>query len=207
MVALVYGFHGMLDTMRARIMGDVTNALERPLSARVQQAMLRSSPSSAAGTSDPLQPLRDLDHVRAFLGGSGPMTLLDLPWVIFFLLILSLLHVYLGLTALLGATALFGLTLFTDRATRDPVRTLAEVTGHRPAWHPDTRRPWLGLQSGGRQRDGRHGSQRGGQMLLRAGADRHVAARARLRPVGWRGARPVGPGSAGPSYRQLADLA
>lgn len=44
--------------------------------------------------------------------------------MVFFLLILSLLHVYLGLTALLGAIALFGLTLFTDRATRDPVRTL-----------------------------------------------------------------------------------
>lgn len=137
MVALVYGFQGMLDTMRARIMGDIANALERPLSARVQQAMFRSSLSSAAGTGDPLQPMRDLDHVRSFLGGSGPMTLLDLPWVVFFLLILSLLHVYLGLTALLGAIALFGLTLFTDRATRDPVRTLADVTGQRQALAAD----------------------------------------------------------------------
>jgi ATP-binding cassette subfamily C protein len=32
-----------------------------------------------------LQPLRDLDQVRGFLSGPGPLALLDLPWMPFYL--------------------------------------------------------------------------------------------------------------------------
>ena len=44
-------------------------------------------PLKAGNRSDGLQPLRDLDSVRSFLSGSGPIALFDLPWMPIYLVI------------------------------------------------------------------------------------------------------------------------
>ena len=58
-----------------------------------------------------MQPLRDLDTVRGFLSGIGPVALFDLPWMPVYLAICFLFHTYIGLTALGGAIILVTLTL------------------------------------------------------------------------------------------------
>ena len=42
------------------------------------------------------QPVRDLDQIRAFLTGPGPIAIVDLPWVPLFLAICFLIHPWLG---------------------------------------------------------------------------------------------------------------
>ena len=131
MIALVYMFQGLFDTMRGRILGDVANGFARSLSSRVQQAMTSAGRVGLRGAGDGLGPMRDLEQVRAFLAGGGPAALIDLPWIIFFLAVLSFLHIWLGITALVGAIMLAVLTVRTDRLTREPSARLSIIASHR----------------------------------------------------------------------------
>jgi ATP-binding cassette subfamily C protein len=69
-----------------------------------------------------MQPLRDIDSVRSFLSGLGPIALFDLPWMPLYLGICYLLHPWIGLTALAGAGLLVVLTLSTELFVRGPTR-------------------------------------------------------------------------------------
>ena len=63
-------------------------------------------PLMVGGRNEGLQPLRDLDNVRSFLGSMGPGAFFDLPWLPFYLAICFAFHVLIGLTALVGAIIL-----------------------------------------------------------------------------------------------------
>src|SRR5208282_4130973 len=69
------------------------------------------------GKGDGAQPIRDLDSVRGFLSGIGPIALFDLPWMPVYLVICFLFHTYIGLTALVGAIILVTRTALTELAT------------------------------------------------------------------------------------------
>jgi ABC-type protease/lipase transport system fused ATPase/permease subunit len=56
------------------------------------------------------QPLRDLDQVRSFLAGIGPTAFLDMPWIPLFVLVLFAFHPVIGMTAMVGAAAIVGMT-------------------------------------------------------------------------------------------------
>jgi PrtD family type I secretion system ABC transporter len=77
------------------------------------------------------QPVRDLDQIRGFLTGAGPIAIVDLPWVPVFLLICFLIHPWLGVASTVGAVALFTMTLLTERASRAPARVVAQDAGRR----------------------------------------------------------------------------
>lgn len=131
MIVVVYAFQGLFDTMRQRILSDVASGLDRQLSKRVQLAISEASLRGGRSPGDGLTAMRDLDQVRGFLGGPGPSALIDLPWILFFLAILFLLHVWLGVTALIGAIILITLTWITDRRTREPMGQLAQIASMR----------------------------------------------------------------------------
>ena len=123
---VLYGFQGILETLRARVLARVGAALDESLSGRVFDIVVRA-PLKGATPGDGLLPLRDLDQLRAFLGGSGPSAFFDLPWMPVYLLICFLFHPLIGVAALAGAAVLATLGLLTDRATRQPAQT---ATGH-----------------------------------------------------------------------------
>ena len=84
-----------------------------------------------AKVNDGLQPLRDLDSVRSFLSGLGPIALFDLPWLPFYIGVCYLLHPWLGYTALGGAIILAALTLLTELLTRRPTKSAARFAASR----------------------------------------------------------------------------
>lgn len=131
MIVVVYVFQGMFDAMRGRILADVASGLDQQLSRRIQSVIAEMSLRGAKGPGDGLTAMRDLDQIRAFLAGSGPATLIDLPWILFFLAILFLLHFWLGVTALVGAAILIALTVLTDRKTKEPVAQLTQISAVR----------------------------------------------------------------------------
>ena len=47
-------------------------------------------------TGDALQPSRDLDQVRSFLAGGGPLALFDFPWMPLYLFICFMFHPWIG---------------------------------------------------------------------------------------------------------------
>jgi len=131
LVTIAYGFQGLFEHGRGKLLASVGSQLERQLSRRVQRAMADMARLGGKTAGDGLAPMRDLDQVRSFLVSTGPATLLDLPWVGFFLIVLGLLHYWLGLFALVGALILIGLTVVTHRIGVEPTRDLARLTAER----------------------------------------------------------------------------
>jgi PrtD family type I secretion system ABC transporter len=121
----LYIGQGILDLIRGRILGRIGTSLDEALNARVFDTVVRL-PLLVGGRNEGLQPLRDLDNVRAFLGTMGPGAFFDLPWLPLYLAICFAFHVLIGLTALIGAIILVSLTLVTEYMSRQPAR---EATG------------------------------------------------------------------------------
>lgn len=131
MLMVVYGFQAAFEIRRGQILAAIGAALDRAVSLRVQRAVSQMHLQEGRSAGDGLTAMRDLDNVRTFLSGSGPAALIDLPWIAFFLLVLTLLHYWLGLTALVGSLVLVAITLLNDRATRKSSREIAELTARR----------------------------------------------------------------------------
>lgn len=116
----------MLDMIRSRMLVRIGMSLDESLSARIYGLVMRL-PLRVGHKSDGLQPLRDMDSVRSFLSSSGPTALFDLPWMPLYLAIIYAFHPLLGMTALLGAVLLVGLTLVTDFLARQPMRDASQI--------------------------------------------------------------------------------
>jgi PrtD family type I secretion system ABC transporter len=126
----LYMAQGILDLIRGRILGRVGTSLDEALNARVFDTIVRL-PLTVGGRNEGLQPLRDLDNVRGFLGSMGPSAFFDLPWLPFYLLICFAFHVMIGLTALVGAIILVVLTLITEYMSREPAREAMGLAARR----------------------------------------------------------------------------
>jgi PrtD family type I secretion system ABC transporter len=121
LAAGLYAFQAVLDIIRARILLRIGERFDGRFSGRVHEAVVRL-PLVARMQGDGLQPLRDLDNVRSFLGGSGPTAFFDLPWMPLYLAICFLFHFWIGMTALVGAIVLVSLTVLTNALSQKPIR-------------------------------------------------------------------------------------
>ena len=120
-----YAFQAALDVIRTRIVVRAATLLDRRLETTVHAAVVRIATRSP-NARDATQPVRDLDQIRTFLTGTGPIAVVDLPWMPVFLAICFLLHPWLGVTACAGALILFGLAILTERASRTLSRALGQ---------------------------------------------------------------------------------
>ncbi len=134
-----YAFQVILDIIRSRIVVRAAALLDRRLGGAVHAAVVRVAVTSRR-PGEASQPVRDLDQIRAFLTGSGPVAIVDLPWMPFFLAICFLIHPWLGFASLAGAVILFALTVMTERASRPPAQALAQESGARSAMIESDRR-------------------------------------------------------------------
>ena len=126
----LYVAQGGLDLLRGRILGRIGTSLDEAINARVFDTIVRL-PLMAGDRNEGLQPLRDLDNVRSFLGSMGPGAFFDLPWLPFYLAICFAFHWLLGVTALVGAIILVTLTLITEFMSRTPAREAMTLAARR----------------------------------------------------------------------------
>jgi ATP-binding cassette subfamily C protein len=126
LVAGLFAALGLLDAIRGRILARVGGALDESLSGRVYETMVRL-PLRAGNRGDGNQPLRDLDAIRSYLSGLGPVALFDLPWIPLYLAVCFVFHPLIGLTALVGAIILIVLTVMTEALMRAPARAAQEA--------------------------------------------------------------------------------
>src|SRR3954452_6850365 len=134
----LYAARGALDLIRSRILGRIGTALDESLNARVFDTIVRLP--LVVGGGEGLQPLRDLDNVRAFLGSQGPSAFFDLPWLPLYLAICFAFHVLIGVTALTGALILVSLTLVTEYMTLEPAKAALALASRRTALAAASRR-------------------------------------------------------------------
>jgi len=109
------------------------------MSVRVYNAIVRL-PLKTGLKAEGAQPIRDLDTVRSFLSGIGPVALFDLPWMPIYLIICFVFHTYIGLTALAGAIILITITVITELTTRRPARNATQFAAARSALLEASRR-------------------------------------------------------------------
>jgi ATP-binding cassette subfamily C protein len=126
----LYIAQGVLDLIRGRILGRIGTALDEALNNRVFEIIVRL-PLMIGGRNEGLQPLRDLDNIRSFLGSAGPSAFFDLPWLPFYLAICFAFHFMIGLTALVGAIILITLTVATEFMSRAPARAALGLASRR----------------------------------------------------------------------------
>jgi ATP-binding cassette subfamily C protein len=130
MLVIVYLMQGALELIRSEAMLSVANGVHQDLLEPVHHAATKRALQTQR-ESNGLQLVRDLDQVHGYLASPGPVALIDLPWVIFFLIVLTALHWSLGLTALLGTLVLVGIAWTTARRSAEGTKELAELTSQR----------------------------------------------------------------------------
>ncbi|KMO39113.1 type I secretion protein [Methylobacterium variabile] len=129
-VLVLYIGQGFFDLIRSRLLLRAGKAFDEALSRRIFRTIV-TLPLRGRAEADGLRPMRDLDQIRAALSGGGPGALFDLPWVPVYLGLLFAFHVWIGLTALLGALALVGLTALAEILTRHHARDAREAAAAR----------------------------------------------------------------------------
>src|SRR5215510_12773383 len=130
LAGFLYIAQGILDMLRSRILGRIGTSLDEAMNERVFETVVRL-PLIVGARNEGLQPLRDLDNVRSFLGSMGPGAFFDLPWLPFYLAICFLFHWLLGVTALAGAAILIALTLVTEFMSRQPAKDAMTLAARR----------------------------------------------------------------------------
>ena len=119
-VVVLYAFFGVYDALRTRLLNRAALRLDAELAGPAFAAHLRAGRTGAGGDE---QPLRDLDSLRAFLGSPAMSGLFDLPFVPLFLVVLTLVHPWLGGLTLLGA-ALVGVFALLTRVVTGRTQSL-----------------------------------------------------------------------------------
>ncbi len=125
LVFVLYLFLGILEVVRARLLARIGMSLEDRLGPSTFGAVL-DLPLKLPKSYNLSQPLRDLDQIRQFMSGLGPVAICDLPWLPIYLAILFLFDPVLGWLATAGAAILVVLAVTSELAMRAP---LGEVSG------------------------------------------------------------------------------
>ena len=133
MLVMIYVFQAIFEAIRAEALLGVANGVHDDLFGAVHYATVSRPLRAGADKGDGLQFARDLDSIHTFLAGAGPVALIDLPWVVMFLIVLAALHWWLGVTALAGVLVMAVLALLSNRRTQNASRELAMITGQRSA--------------------------------------------------------------------------
>lgn len=126
LTAALYVVIGTLEMIRSRVVVRVGLEFDRRVADRVFTSSLRRSLSGQAGATTAL---RELDHIRQFIGGPGPLSLFDAPWTPVYLLVIFLMHWALGIAATIGALVLLALAWASERMTRAPLMEAGRVAG------------------------------------------------------------------------------
>ncbi len=122
----LYAIVGALELVRSRIIVRIGTEVDGRLADRVFRASLRRSLLTTAPSATAL---RELDSLRNFLGGQGPLTFFDAPWTPIYLLVIFMVHWTLGVAATLGAALLLGLAWVSETRSRAPLLEAGKAAG------------------------------------------------------------------------------
>ncbi len=127
MLTAIFGFiyliYAKLQIARAFTLIKVGEWLDNELSPRIFSHSISASATRANPASSQL--LRDFQTVKTFLTSTGINTVFDAPWSIIYIIVLFLIHPYIGFITIIGAILVIGFAFFNAIATN---KTLGEAT-------------------------------------------------------------------------------
>ena len=126
LVVALYGFLGLFDFLRSRVLSRIGYRVDVRLMEITNQAWIRQSIASPQVSG---RPLSDLTTLRQFFTSNALPALFDLPWLPIYLIVVYLLHPWLGYLALLGALLVVLFTILASIVTRKPTfsATVSEI--------------------------------------------------------------------------------
>ena len=109
--------YGIMETLRRLMLSRMGVVLESELGKPVLAHAFRRGPLRGSGPT--ASGINDLNTIRTYLSGQGPMPLLDAPWSIVFLMVIFLLHPALGWLAVGAFGLLSGFAVLNEILTRE----------------------------------------------------------------------------------------
>ena len=105
----------LTDIARSLVLSRASVRLDNLLSQKLALSSITvKQPSSAPGS---VRLMRDLDSLRSFIAGPGVIAITDIPWIPFFILVISWIHPYLGLLAAMSCLFLILLSFLSEKMT------------------------------------------------------------------------------------------
>ncbi|HEY8382077.1 MAG TPA: type I secretion system permease/ATPase [Microvirga sp.] len=138
-VLAAYILQGGLDTLRSKMLARVGARFDEQLSPRIYD-LVATLPLKGAKQSDSMQPIRDLDQIRGFLGSMGPTALFDMPFMPIFFAACFLIHPWQGWLAVFGGFVIVILTLLTETKSKGPISDLTRSLAERHVLADTSRR-------------------------------------------------------------------
>jgi ATP-binding cassette, subfamily C, bacterial len=132
LAAGMFIFQGVLDVLRNQASGRLATLFDERVSNVVQRLVIQQ-PMKGLSRSEAQAPMRDVDTIRAFLAGGGPVAFLDMPWTPVYLAFVALLHPSLGIVCLAGMVLLILLTFVTQQLSRHAAVEMSHAEGRRRA--------------------------------------------------------------------------
>ena len=128
---------GGFEWIRARILINASNLLEKSLHSRVVDSMFRRSLMTGRGTNG-VQPVNDLSGLRQFLTGNGLFAFFDAPWFPIYILVMFMFHPWFGVSGVIAGIVIVGLAYVNEKATSkilqaanlDAARNTNRLTGN-----------------------------------------------------------------------------
>ena len=138
LVAVLFGFVGLLEFVRSRLFTRIGTRLDILLQDAVFTSVLKHSVkrSPHVGT----RPIRDLETVRGYITGGGPAMLFDMPWAPVYIAVNFMFHWMLGVFSVVAAIVLFILAAMNDRMTRTAIEKGAGAAANSMAVAEEGRR-------------------------------------------------------------------
>ena len=119
MVVAAFILMSALEFVRSFVLIRVASQLDMKLNQRVYTASFEQNLKRAGGNAG--QALQDLTNVRQFLSGNALFAFFDAPWFPIYLIIIFMIHPYLGIFALCGTFIHMGLAIWNEKATKKPL--------------------------------------------------------------------------------------
>ncbi|MCJ8240723.1 type I secretion system permease/ATPase [Peteryoungia algae] len=113
----LYLFQGMFDILRSQMLVRFGSNVDRQIAPLVHRVVI-DMPRFGYSAAEASERGRDVDTVRSFLSGAGPVALFDLPWIPVYLVFVWMLHPVLGMLTLGGAAFLACLTIAAELLSR-----------------------------------------------------------------------------------------
>ncbi|MEF8738297.1 MAG: type I secretion system permease/ATPase [Candidatus Accumulibacter necessarius] len=115
----LFALMSLLEWIRSMVLVRVGARLDLDVNTRVFNATFERNLRQAG--QNPAQALNDLSSMRQTLTGAGLIALTDAPWMPIYLIVIFLLHVQLGVFALIGVLLLVALAVVNERVSATPL--------------------------------------------------------------------------------------
>jgi ATP-binding cassette subfamily C exporter for protease/lipase len=132
----LFALEAVLEWVRSRALIRASAAMDLRLGPVVFDAAFARTLGGRSGSAQ--QALADLTNIRQFVTGKGLSAFFDTPWTPIYLLVIFVLHPWLGWFALAGALLLVGLAWVTEVATAEPLASAnreAQAASHYASSH------------------------------------------------------------------------